>query len=298
MNTRYLLRYACIAVICIYVVLTLCGCQHPKAQVNVKPQAATTKLLFPESELPGKYYFGEGLLLNCYFELRTDHRFTYRWSSDILQYSDKGTWSLNSDVLTIHPDDPGVHQGLSIRFIPVKHDGDLILIDENKMPGFCVMWTDKDPVRAASFAGGYPHLLPCYFRVEKITKHPGSNRPVMPARYWDFYDNGTIRSKVIRTSDAGHAVIDKGSLNRVKPGMLFAMSNPGRIDIEVVSAGEHESEVRPIYYDGSNAVIKVGDSFTTGDHTGSPRLTSYRRFSEPPELSRRAVPKSGKSGKR
>jgi hypothetical protein len=44
------------------------------------------KLLFAESELPGQYYLGDGLGVNCSLELHPDHRFRFVWRGCLGMY--------------------------------------------------------------------------------------------------------------------------------------------------------------------------------------------------------------------
>lgn len=295
--------YACITVMCIFVMLMLCGCQHSKPQVNVKTQTPAPKLLFPESELPGKYYFGDGLGVNCVLELKADKRFNFTWTGCMGVYDkNKGIWDLNGDLLTVRPDKlnaTGGFRGMNIRYIPVKWGTRHFLIDENEMPGFCVMLSKLDPhlMKQLKTDEYYRHGLD-YIKIQKPENISISGKPLIPARYIDFYENGPIVVKVVKVSDVRHAVINKGSADKVKPGMLLSLVNFGGLDIEVVSVDKHESVVKPIFYFNSNVFIKVGHRFTTGDTWDRPRGTGFQRYTKPPELPRPATPKGGKSGMR
>lgn len=286
MKTRYLQSCACIAAIS--TVLALCGCHGgSRGQVHDNRHNVTAALSFPKTEVPDKYYFGDGLGVNCTLELRSDHRFAFRWTGCLGEYDrNQGTWQLNGDILTVFPDKPNVVQGLSgmnLRYIPVKWRGRHFLVDENGMPGFSAMSAERNPLLIERLKSDeYVHFASDYVKAEKVRGAVGSGRPLLPMRYLPFYEKGPVKASVVRIQDSRHVIINKGSVDRVRPGLLFTMSASGDIDLEVVRVGKRESEARPVYFFNSDAPVKVGDSFTTGDTWARPHGTGYQRFSDPP----------------
>src|SRR5260370_28445512 len=62
------------------------------------PPAQDSKptLLFSETELTGKYYFGDGLGVICSLELSGNHRFDFRWHGCLGEYDrNQGAWALD-----------------------------------------------------------------------------------------------------------------------------------------------------------------------------------------------------------
>lgn len=299
MDVRYVRRYIGCVVLCVVFFAAVSGCNggtQSSQSTKVSPlrnQAAwhtktsANRLLFPEKEILGRYLWiiddGDTESL----ELKSDHIALFY--QNIVLFSlpgedapepgprSKGTWRLVGDVLLIHNENPREIMLPDARYIPVKWGSHYFLVDENVMPGFCAGIGKTD-----SYWRGF--FKSCYSESRHMYIKEGDGRfygePFIPERYRDFYENGQIVARVKRLTGGGHAIINKGSVDRVKPGMLFCSSDHSAalVDCEVVSTRQHESEVRPIYYHYSKSLVKVGMLFTTGDYINRPMETDYPRF--------------------
>jgi hypothetical protein len=165
---------------------------------------------------------------------------------------------------------------MNVRFIPVKLGHRHLMIDENQMPGFCAAAREKTPP-AEEYVHGDDY-------VKRLSSEaaPGKDELVIPQRFGDFYEKGLIVAKVIRINTDGTVMLDKGSTNRLRPGLLMAVTGWARINLEVVSVSERESVARPFYFWNSDRRVRVGDELTTGKEWQRPRGTGFRRLSSPP----------------
>jgi hypothetical protein len=253
------------------------GCQSRQSEARA-PQSA---LLFPEQELYGDYYFGDGLGVNCSLTIKANHRFAFRWTGCLGTYDEnQGSWALSGDILTLKPEKPNDlsgFQGTNTRFIPVKWAGKHYLVDEYEMPGFCAM------ARSVVTHPRNSHfVLGSDYRKQEDDKTTGpAAEMLIPGRFREFYDKGAVAAKAVRI-DGNQVVLDRGSADRVKPGMLLAHVDYLSINLTVVSVEEHQSIAKPIYFWNSDRRVKVGDRFTTGEEFGRPRGTGFKRYDSPP----------------
>ena len=100
----------------------------------------------------------------------------------------------------------------------------------------------------------------------------------MPDRFKQFYRLGAIKAAVLRFDKSGRAVLDKGSADRLQPGMLLAHYDYGRSELKVESVEGHKAIARPFYYWNTSEKVKAGDLFSTGGAYNRPRGTGYQRF--------------------
>ncbi len=256
---------------------------HTAAAAHVPPAPAAArvskaKLLFDESELAGKYYFGDGLGVNCSLELRINHRFDFHWHGCEGEYDrNQGTWALDGDVMVLKPERPNRcegFRGMSVRLVPVQWGRRYLLIDENEMCGF---WTS-----AAWKAPPTEEHVHDYIKVAAGGAAPVRARPLIPERYREFYQRGAIEAKVVRINSDGTVTLNKGSRNRLKPGLLMAIVEYEPINLEVVTVSEREAVAKLFYFWNSSRWVRVGDQFTTGGEWNRPRGTGFQRLSAPP----------------
>jgi hypothetical protein len=286
--------------------------------------------LFPTSLLPGHYSHGDGLT-GCALTLTADHQFRFAHYTDdagLIIVTDnhviyrspgmkplEGHWRLDGDRVILEPRRPYPNLGpdrLNVRFIPVKWAERVYLVDENEMPGFCADAGSKSPI---AYLRDQPD--PSYFDYLKNPKHwpphgplypalPADSRPVLPRRYWTFYDRGDMRAKVLRvveesngpkskeqrqaTATTTRILLNRGSLDRVILGMRLArlyndVERLGELDYQMsVDRGPADAVVTQVSPHRSVAVLvtfpesgpsKVcrGDTFTSGDYFNRPSGT-------------------------
>ena len=243
------------------------------------PLSNNVKLQFDPNELYGDYYFGDGLGANYALSITLDHRFTYRESGCSGEYGrNQGSWKLNVDRLELRPEKPSKQDSfeVNVRFVPIKWGERLYLVDENETPGFCAAlkhdsnrWEDIHGQDFVKLAG------------RKLPSTKG--KLVIPARYRTFYEQGAITTKVVRVEKNQTILLDKGSADRITPGMLFTVNDFGTIEAQVVSCQEHHCTAKPIYVWGSDRQAKVGDQLTTGNYWHRPSGTGERRYSSLPK---------------
>jgi hypothetical protein len=258
------------------------GDRPTQARADEDTSTVATKLLFDEKELYGRYYFGDGLGVNCSLVLETDHRFTFKWRGCLGEYDrNSGTWRLEGDILALRPEKPNKRegfQGTNLRFIPVKWGARYFLVDENEMPGFCAA-TSQDNMRRFDRIHGHDYVK--WIGGELA---PTEGKPIVPERYKEFLEKGPVDAAVVRIDDEGAVILNKGTSDRIKPGMLLAAEGDCcRIELKVVSAKEHESLAQAFYFWNSDRRVSAGDRFTTGTHWDRPWGTGFERFTELPK---------------
>lgn len=248
------------------------------------PVSNNPKLLFDQKELCGDYYFGDGLGMNCTLSLTPDHRFIYRNRGCLGEYDrNKGSWKLNGDRLELRPEKRNKEYGyeVNVHFVPIKWGERLYLVDENEAPGFCAALKHDFP-KVADIHG--LDFIQC-----KKRKLPSTGgKVVMPARYRTFYEQGAIEATVVRVEKNQTILFDKGSADRITPGMLLAIDSFDTVEAQVLSCEEHRSIAKPIYVGGSDRQAKAGDQFTTGSYWHRPSGTGERRY---PTLPKRPLMK-------
>lgn len=255
----------------------------PHGSPSTQPAAAATapKPFFKEKDLPGKYYFGDGLGVNCSLVLEADHRFSFKWHGCMGEYdSNVGSWSLEGDVLVVKPEKPNKHEGfegMNVRYVPVRWGTRLYLVDENEMPCFCAVAATPGNTLGSDVRGEH------YVKWSGETLPPAEGRPAIPERYREFYERGPVQAVVARVERDGKVILNKGTADRVKPSMLLAAKGPPTIELKVLSAQEHESVAQASYFWNSNRRVAAGDCFTTGGDLAGPWGTGFERFPNPPE---------------
>jgi len=262
----------------------------PPARAAVPAPEAGPRLLFAAADLPGSYYLGDGLGVNCRLVIEANGRFTFRWTGCLGEYDrNQGSWTVEGDRLLMKPEKANRCQGfngMNLRFIPVKWGARMVLVDEYEMPGFCVM--AKGGWRPA---GEYQHGLD-YARVQDpaLEAPYAGEKPIIPERFREFYELGPIEAVVAQVNSDGSVLLKGTALRPLRPGLLLASSEFGRVDLDVVSTSGLTGVARPIYSWNSDRRPKAGDRFTTGDPWRRPRGTGFRRLTDIPEEEKNGRP--------
>lgn len=241
---------------------------------NVQSQPS---LLFPSREITGEYYLGDGLGVNCSLTL-VEGRFNFKWTGCLGVYdSNTGTWVLQGDIVLLKPEKPNKcegFKGMNLRFIPVKWGQRHYLIDENEMPGFC----------AAIRRMQLPHMRgQDYVKLDGGKLPPGGGDLAIPERYRKYYESGAITGVVASVKADGLVVLNVGTQQTVRPGLLLAARGHKRIDLEVVSVSGEEVTAKTFYFWNSDRLVAPADVFTTGDYFCRPRGTGHERLTSPPK---------------
>lgn len=255
-----------------------------KAQERAPAEAVEFKAapLFNESDLPGRYYQGDGLGVNLSLELLEDHTFTFRWNGCLGEYDrNEGRWKLVGDTLVLEPERPHERtgfNGMDTRFIPVPWGSRLYLVDENELPGFAAAAREGVP--------GFGDGLHGSDYVKRGTPKPSaSDKPLLPARYQHFFSEGAIEARISSMSSDGTVLLDKGGSSRLAAGMLLVPpSYEEQGALSVLSVTESSAVARPFYYFNESKPIRVGQVFSTGGEYHRPRGTGFRQFSSLDEI--------------
>jgi hypothetical protein len=245
--------------------------QAPSTQGKVGPSP-----LFSVEQVVGTYSLARGIRLT----IKADHSFLFT-RHNCLQELDRnsGTWGLEGDVLVLQPAKPYeqlAFRGIELRYVPVPWGERVYLVDENGMAGFAAAAGGADLAQLRfSFAD--------YVQVSANTARAKAphGKPLLPERYLPFHDHGPVNTMVIELRTDGTVVLDKGSKDRLRKGLMLAGKSRSP-DLQVLEVHETSSVARPFYFFKNENPISVGDEFTTGTAQTRPRGTGSRRYSQPP----------------
>lgn len=253
--------------------------------------APPPSLLFSETHLPGDYYFGDGLGVNCSLTLTNDHYFTFRWTGCVGEYDrNQGRWEMQGDMLVLIPERPKPTEGFSginVRFVPVLWGKKVYLVDEYEMPGFCATAGDREKSLLDDI-----HGLD-YAKLEETPGQPRTGKPVLPARYEEFYAKGEVIAHVAAAKTDGTVTLKRQGNRPLEVGMRLVISGYEGIEVRVTSAA---GDAEPLYYPNAKRKIRVGDTVTTGSYyhrphgTRTPRQKAFIPHQEEAE-SEVAIPK-------
>jgi len=201
--------------------------------------------------------------------------------------TNSGVWKVDGDVLRLSPEKPNRRegfQGMGTSFVPIKGGEKLYLPEESATPGFC-----------ANRGGGFD-TFESGERTRLISGLP-KGKPLIPARYMDYFLHGAVRAHVSRVLANGRVALDKGSADRVKPGMLMAVDAFDRKFLVVESTSAHASLARPFYVWNSSSRVKLHEMYTTGEGFSDVPGAGFQRFDQPPlrHGANKKVSRKGKS---
>jgi hypothetical protein len=164
---------------------------------------------------------------------------------------------------------------MGVRFVPIKWNGSYLLVEENRMPGFCAeVGTRKSEARLQGLH--LTTLIKGNYSVDI------NGDPILPERYRHFYAKGMIVARVVHLYGEDRVILNQGKSERVRPGMLFAIPGEG-IELQVVSVSAHEAVAQARYYQHSQRRVQVHDECATGfGNDYCPLGTSFARYPAPP----------------
>jgi hypothetical protein len=250
------------------------------------PSQPAPKMGFDANLLPGRYYFGDGLGVNCLLTLDADHRFKFSWHGCLGEYDkNSGSWEIENDLVVMKPEQPNKREGfvgMNVRFVPVKWGERIYLVDENETPGFCAATAKRSDLRLDDIHGMD------YVKWDGENLPPLKGNPILPERYREFYEKGPVVAKVTKIEPDGSVILNKGSAGKVKEGMLLCVNAFDNSEIKVTSVRKDTATANVLYFWNSDTKIKVGDEFTTGGYYHRPHGTGYERFLQPPVKPKKA----------
>jgi hypothetical protein len=235
--------------------------------------------------IPGTYYFGDGLGVNCTLTLSREGRYRFRWTGCLGEYDkSQGSWRMEGDRVLLRPLQPAKEDyfsGMGHRFVVVPWGKRLHLVEENQMPRFAAEAKDaRDDDLLDEIS------TPEYVKVDaKFKKPPRSGRPALPARYRHFDEKGPVVAKVVKVNADGTVELRGPFAGRLTPGTLMATRAVDRLDVKLLRVDGASAIAQPRYYRNSRRKIAVGDAFTTGEGIHAPEGTGtrfYLSFSDVP----------------
>jgi hypothetical protein len=250
---------------------------------SADPLQGGTKPIVSREDLIGSYYLGDGLGQNCHLELMRDGTFKFRWTGCLGEYDkNSGRWQQKGDLVTLQPQRENRHEGfegVNTRFVPVIWDNHLFLVDEYEAPGFLSTLRKGDPYGIDEIHGQD------YIKVDGTSYEPvsipGPSR--FPERFRDFLEKGPVTARVVSISKDGTVVLNKGSKDRIRAGLMLGPIEWYTADLEVISVEDHRAVARAGFFFNSNRLVQVGDEYSTGGLYFRPHGTGWPRLPQPPE---------------
>jgi hypothetical protein len=247
-----------------------------------------SKLPFAESMVAGKYYFGDGLGVNCRLEVTNDHRFAFRWTGCLGEYDrNEGSWEILGDTLLLKTEKQNKHEGfegVNTRFAPIIWNQRLYLVDEYEAPGFCSTLESERSVGGVrdELHGQHYVLHDDNFKVVlvKLANY-------VPERFKSFVGKKPIQCKVIELNKDGTVTLDKGSADGLRPALMLGPDFWYTGDLEVLSVTPNRAIAKPGYFFNSVHLIEKGDLYDTGGKWYQPHGTGWQRLDKPPKIASR-----------
>lgn len=208
----------------------------------------------------GTYYFGDGLGVNCYFELKDDRRFSFTWRGCLGIYdTNEGPWSIEDGWVVLKPEKPNGRAGLgtATRFFPVQWGERLYLVADDDMERFC----EDVPREWAWNRHGHPgwRIETYYLRIGDEAKRLDGS-PRVPEPLWKIFGH-PFRASVVSVKDDGRIVIDRGEDGGLARGVFLSLDGVPDSAYEVMYTHAKSAMCRLITHDKSTTV-KVGARVT------------------------------------
>jgi hypothetical protein len=249
-----------------------------------RPQPPVRQVPVTDAELTGTYYFGDGLGVNCHLDLKADHTFMFRWTGCMGEYDrNEGKWEVKGDMVVLDPKDENKHEGfegVNVRFLPTIWNHKLFLVDEYEAPGFCSSLRKNvekgliNNIHGDSFVRVNDKTF-----VQTTVKHDNFVSP----RFAAFIGKKPVACQVMEVLPNGHVVLDEGSDEGLRAGLMLQADEWNTGDLEIVSVSSTTAEAVPGYFFNSTTKVKVGDKFDTGGDYSQPHGTGWDRLPEPPD---------------
>jgi hypothetical protein len=203
------------------------------------PTSAATPL--SAADVIGKYYFGDGLGVNCYLELGNDGQFTFRWSGCLGEYDrNSGPWGLTDGLVILKPSQSNVRegfQGTATRLYPVRWGGRLYLVSDDEMIDFCSAVSLDWVFDREGQANGRSAFF--YLRAGDEEK-PLVGLPTVPEIYRQYLSGGFTAS-VIDVRRDGTFVINRGNKDGLIVGTKLNVAHGDHFGYVVVSTTDDQA---------------------------------------------------------
>lgn len=252
-------RAATLAVALCMFFQSTCLAKPPRTTPNTRPASqpsATTQLeqatSFSVTDLAGKYYFGDGLGVNCSLELKGDGKFSFTWRGCLGVYDqNNGPWVLEKGIILLKPTRPNSRDGFrgtATQFFPVRWGEQLYLVADDEIIDFCGALNENwvfNSDRNAFF----------YLR-EGDEKKPRTGMPDVPAVYRQYLHEpfkakvASVLKNKVTVADQGRSastvqeviVINQGSKAGVIRGMKFMIEGGDSFGYEVTRVTDDTAE--------------------------------------------------------
>lgn len=203
----------------------------------------------------GKYYFGDGLGVNCLLELSKSGRFKYEWDGCLGTYDKaNGTFKINEKTLALSPNGPvesmcGINQK---NFHIIHWDRLIYLVPEAGMLEFCNnINKGMEPEYGFNFVN------------EKNNKKKPKGLPGLPGNWNNFLLKIPVEGKILDVT-GDHAILDSGTNKGVLPGMEFNAISHGEkawADLTIISVSPDRSVAK--IDDILDQKIRTGDCYSS-----------------------------------
>lgn len=206
----------------------------------------------------GKYYFGDGLGVNCSLELSKTGRFKYEWTGCLGTYDKaEGTFEIQEKTVSLAPNGP-VESACRINhkiFHIIHWDKLIYLVPEADMLEFC---NDINQGMGTEYIFSFLN--------EKNNKKKPKGLPDLPGNWNNFLLRAPVAGKILDVT-GDNAILDSGTNKGILPGMELTATAPkekawARLTIISVSPDRSVAKVE----NDLDEKIKKGDCYSSRFH--------------------------------
>ena len=212
------------------------SCKQPLSPKNNK---------VPEqfSDWIGNYYFGDGLGVNCTLEIKSNATFAFRWQGCLGTYDKNVGWiSFGDNSIVLYPEKSNIRegfQGTPTDFFLIPWDERHYLVPEEDIVEFCSDVNQGLEPRDDAWGS--------YYLKDNEWDKTVSGLPRVPQGFKSYLLPKSVEGRIIEILESGEAIIDIGSGDGLKPGMILTALDKGDVmfsQVEVVSVGDNQSKIK------------------------------------------------------
>jgi len=186
----------------------------------------------PDIDYNGKYFFGDGLGVNCHLTLAED-TFSFLWRGCLGVYGENsGTFTISNNKLNIFPAKQNIQKGFGgtpTEFIFISWGNRLYLIPDNDtdLIDFCNSINQNSEPREDVHGQ--------FYLKENNENIKVSDYPKLPKKYSDYLLNKPLKGKIIKIINKKLCIVNIGKNNGLKKGMeLFPVESDDFITLETI----------------------------------------------------------------
>jgi hypothetical protein len=215
-----------------------------------------------QADLVGKYYFGDGLGVNCSLTLDSIGRFSFQWHGCVGEYDrNLGPARLQGGLLTLEPKNPNVREGFrgtATSFLPIRWSARFYLVPKDEILDFI------NEINQGGEPRDHAHGL-FYLREEDWKKKVTGQPDLAPE--WTSLLLAEPAVGEILAIQGDRLTINLGRKQGVWEKMVLTAHSPDRLFIQLrVESVSENSCVATRKYRSESREVEVGQKVTSRFH--------------------------------